>query len=169
MYCNLNRGNLWLTCYPWSISTNQPGQSFYRNLSISHIHCYCQSTTCWWHQRGMYVLRNHLGSPQCWHKPLFIILQREHGWRTAKRPGVDYFIAYLSQFFEIVVFTSQHQYVSKDVALRQQDAWLTRHFLKDRSTDHWETWPVYHCYCMATIPRGNPLCRRKSSQGESSI
>jgi import inner membrane translocase subunit TIM50 len=32
---------------------------------------------------------------------------KEHGWRHAKRPGVDYFLSYLSQFYEIVVFTSQ--------------------------------------------------------------
>ncbi|ORX83011.1 NIF-domain-containing protein [Basidiobolus meristosporus CBS 931.73] len=32
----------------------------------------------------------------------------EHGWRIAKRPGVDYFLAYLSQFYEIIVFTSQN-------------------------------------------------------------
>lgn len=38
---------------------------------------------------------------------------RQHGWRTAKRPGVDYFLAYLSQFYEIVVFTSQPVYVSE--------------------------------------------------------
>ncbi|ORY98768.1 HAD-like domain-containing protein [Syncephalastrum racemosum] len=31
----------------------------------------------------------------------------KHGWRHAKRPGVDYFLAYMSQFFEIVIFTSQ--------------------------------------------------------------
>ena len=31
---------------------------------------------------------------------------REHGWRVAKRPGVDYFIHYLSQYYEIVLFTS---------------------------------------------------------------
>jgi import inner membrane translocase subunit TIM50 len=37
---------------------------------------------------------------------------REHGWRTAKRPGVDYFIGYLSQFYEIVVFTSQAAYTA---------------------------------------------------------
>lgn len=37
--------------------------------------------------------------------------QRQHGWRTAKRPGVDYFIAYLSQFYEIVIFTTQPYYV----------------------------------------------------------
>ncbi|QPG73452.1 hypothetical protein FOA43_000763 [Brettanomyces nanus] len=27
------------------------------------------------------------------------------GWRTAKRPGVDYFLGYLSQYYEIVVFS----------------------------------------------------------------
>lgn len=32
---------------------------------------------------------------------------REHGWRIAKRPGLDYFLAYLFQYFEIVVFTNQ--------------------------------------------------------------
>jgi len=29
-----------------------------------------------------------------------------------KRPGIEYFIGYLSQFYEIVVFTSQYAYVS---------------------------------------------------------
>lgn len=33
---------------------------------------------------------------------------REHGWRTAKRPGLDYFLSYLSQYYEIVVFTNQY-------------------------------------------------------------
>lgn len=31
---------------------------------------------------------------------------REHGWRIAKRPGVDYFLHYLSQYYEIVLFTT---------------------------------------------------------------
>ncbi|KAI0839246.1 NIF-domain-containing protein [Hypoxylon sp. FL0890] len=31
---------------------------------------------------------------------------REHGWRIAKRPGVDYFLRYLSQYYELVLFTS---------------------------------------------------------------
>ncbi|KAG5974109.1 mitochondrial inner membrane protein required for protein import [Claviceps digitariae] len=31
---------------------------------------------------------------------------REHGWRVAKRPGMDYFIRYLSQYYELVLFTS---------------------------------------------------------------
>ncbi|TCD69387.1 mitochondrial inner membrane protein required for protein import [Steccherinum ochraceum] len=37
---------------------------------------------------------------------------RQHGWRTAKRPGVDYFLAYLSQFYEIVIFTTQYHYAT---------------------------------------------------------
>lgn len=45
------------------------------------------------------------------HIILLIIHQRQHGWRTAKRPGVDYFLAYLSQFYEIVIFTTQYHYV----------------------------------------------------------
>ena len=28
------------------------------------------------------------------------------GWRTAKRPGVDYFLRYLQQYYELVIFTS---------------------------------------------------------------
>lgn len=31
---------------------------------------------------------------------------REHGWRFAKRPGVDYFLRYLCQYYELVIFTS---------------------------------------------------------------
>lgn len=31
---------------------------------------------------------------------------RQHGWRVAKRPGMDYFIRYLSQYYELVLFTS---------------------------------------------------------------
>ncbi|KAK4538185.1 hypothetical protein CDCA_CDCA16G4210 [Cyanidium caldarium] len=31
---------------------------------------------------------------------------RTTGWRTAKRPGVDAFLAYMAQFYEVVVFTS---------------------------------------------------------------
>lgn len=38
--------------------------------------------------------------------------EREAGWRTAKRPGVDYFLTYLSQFYEIVIFTTQHSYTA---------------------------------------------------------
>ncbi|KAF9262545.1 HAD-like protein [Marasmius fiardii PR-910] len=40
---------------------------------------------------------------------------RQYGWRTAKRPGVDYFLAYLSQFYEVVIFTSQYFYTAQPV------------------------------------------------------
>ncbi|KAI7883626.1 NIF-domain-containing protein [Lichtheimia hyalospora FSU 10163] len=39
----------------------------------------------------------------------------KHGWRHAKRPGVDYFLAYLSQFFEIVIFTSQTSFNAQPI------------------------------------------------------
>ncbi|KAJ9662865.1 mitochondrial inner membrane protein required for protein import [Neophaeococcomyces mojaviensis] len=32
---------------------------------------------------------------------------REHGWRIAKRPGLDYFLKYLSLYYELVIFSSQ--------------------------------------------------------------
>lgn len=41
---------------------------------------------------------------------------RTHGWRTAKRPGVDYFLGYLSQFYEIVLFSSQPLYTAAPIA-----------------------------------------------------
>lgn len=44
------------------------------------------------------------------------LLQRAKGWQTVKRPGVDYFLAYLSQFYEIVLFTSQPLYTAAPVA-----------------------------------------------------
>ena len=52
-----------------------------------------------------------------WERPYTLVLSledllvhqewsREHGWRMAKRPGVDYFLRYLSNYFELVIFTS---------------------------------------------------------------
>ncbi|KAF9053838.1 HAD-like protein [Hymenopellis radicata] len=40
---------------------------------------------------------------------------RQNGWRTAKRPGVDYFLAYISQFYEVVVFTTQQSYSAEPI------------------------------------------------------
>ncbi|MCO5549654.1 hypothetical protein L7F22_003127 [Adiantum nelumboides] len=36
---------------------------------------------------------------------------RQHAWRTAKRPGLDYFLGYLSQWYEIVLFSRQPVYI----------------------------------------------------------
>ncbi|KAI5289297.1 mitochondrial inner membrane protein required for protein import [Ascosphaera aggregata] len=45
---------------------------------------------------------------------------REHGWRLAKRPGVDYFLRYLNQYFELVLFTSV-PVMQADQVLRKLD------------------------------------------------
>ncbi|KAG0251274.1 mitochondrial inner membrane protein required for protein import [Mortierella polycephala] len=39
---------------------------------------------------------------------------KDHGWRVAKRPGAEYFLAYMFQHYEIVIFTTQ----TADTALR---------------------------------------------------
>lgn len=36
-----------------------------------------------------------------------IFLQRDRGWRTFKRPGVDAFLEHMAQFYEIVVYSDQ--------------------------------------------------------------
>lgn len=45
---------------------------------------------------------------------------REHGWRMAKRPGVDYFLRYLSQYYELAIFTSVPSMVG-DPIIRKLD------------------------------------------------
>jgi import inner membrane translocase subunit TIM50 len=44
----------------------------------------------------------------------------KHGWRTAKRPGVDYFLRYLSQYYELVIFTSVRS-MDADPIIRKLD------------------------------------------------
>jgi import inner membrane translocase subunit TIM50 len=45
---------------------------------------------------------------------------RERGWRIAKRPGVDYFLRYLSQYYELVLFTTQPSTMA-DQVIRKLD------------------------------------------------
>ncbi|KAF2013927.1 import inner membrane translocase subunit tim-50 mitochondrial precursor [Aaosphaeria arxii CBS 175.79] len=44
----------------------------------------------------------------------------QHGWRMAKRPGVDYFLRYLSQYYELVIFTSVRS-MDADPIIRKLD------------------------------------------------
>lgn len=55
---------------------------------------------------------------------------REHGWRMAKRPGVDYFLRYLTQYFELVIWTSQPMGMAEQV-IRKFDPF------------HIVTWPLF--------------------------
>ena len=43
---------------------------------------------------------------------------REHGWRIAKRPGLDYFLRYLQPYYEIVIFTSAPSMVGVPVLMK---------------------------------------------------
>lgn len=45
---------------------------------------------------------------------------RTKGWEVAKRPGVDYFLRYLSQYYELVIFTSV-QMMNADLVIRKLD------------------------------------------------
>ncbi|GEQ69101.1 hypothetical protein JCM33374_g2772 [Metschnikowia sp. JCM 33374] len=66
--------------------------------------------------------------PEAYRRPLTLVLtlddllvhsswDAKNGWRTAKRPGLDYFLGYLSQYYEIVIFGSEYQmYSEKTVA-----------------------------------------------------
>ena len=55
---------------------------------------------------------------------------REHGWRVAKRPGADYFLRYLSQYYEIVLFTTVPFGIAEPV-VRKLDPF------------HFITWPLF--------------------------
>lgn len=41
---------------------------------------------------------------------------QKYGWRTAKRPGCDYFLGYLSQYYEIVLFSDNYMMYAEKIA-----------------------------------------------------
>lgn len=64
--------------------------------------------------------------PPPYQRPLTLVLSLEDllvhsewtqkgGWKTAKRPGVDYFLSYLSQYYEIVIFASNYMMYSEKI------------------------------------------------------
>lgn len=55
---------------------------------------------------------------------------REKGWQVAKRPGVDYFIRYMQQYYELVIFTSV-QSMNADMVIRKLDPF------------HLVSWPLF--------------------------
>lgn len=63
-------------------------------------------------------------APEPYRRPLTLVLSLDdllihsewdtkNGWRTGKRPGLDYFLGYLSQYYEIVIFGSNSQMFSE--------------------------------------------------------
>ena len=55
---------------------------------------------------------------------------RDRGWRMAKRPGLDYFLRYLSQYYELVLFTSV-PFAMGEPAIRKLDPY------------HFVMWPLF--------------------------
>ncbi|KAK6496923.1 mitochondrial inner membrane protein required for protein import [Arthrobotrys musiformis] len=60
---------------------------------------------------------------------------REHGWRTAKRPGAEYFLTYLGQYYEIVIFTSQPNVMAAPIVAKL-DPFRTCHQLYREATKY---------------------------------
>ncbi|AMD20791.1 HDR049Cp [Eremothecium sinecaudum] len=65
--------------------------------------------------------------PPPYQRPLTLVLPLEdflvhsewsqkHGWRTAKRPGADYFLGYISQYYEVVLFSSNYMMNAEKIA-----------------------------------------------------
>lgn len=82
--------------------------------------------------------------PPPYQRPLTLVLSLEDllvhsewnqqsGWRTAKRPGVDYFLGYLSQYYEIVLFSSNYMMYSEKIAekLDPIHAFITYNLFKE--------------------------------------
>ncbi|KAJ1493529.1 NLI interacting factor-like phosphatase-domain-containing protein, partial [Baffinella frigidus] len=46
---------------------------------------------------------------------------RQRGHRTQKRPGLDAFLAHMSQFYEIIIFTSAMQTYAQPIAAQLQE------------------------------------------------
>ncbi|CAH00081.1 protein translocase subunit TIM50 [Kluyveromyces lactis] len=82
--------------------------------------------------------------PPPYQRPLTLVLSLEDllvhsewtqqsGWRTAKRPGVDYFLGYLSQYYEIVLFSSNYMMYAEKIAekLDPIHAFITYNLFKE--------------------------------------
>lgn len=61
---------------------------------------------------------------------------REHGWRVAKRPGLDYFLGYLGQYYEIVLFSSQYQPNCEKIIMKLDPyhAWFSHILTREHTT-----------------------------------
>ena len=60
---------------------------------------------------------------------------KTHGWRSAKRPGLDYFLGYLSMYYELVVFSDSPSHLVIPIAekMGQYPGFITQ-FLSREAT-----------------------------------
>lgn len=82
--------------------------------------------------------------PEPYKRPLTLVLTLEDllihsewtqkgGWKTAKRPGVDYFLGYLSQYYELVLFSSNYMMFGEKIVekLDPLHAYITYQLYKE--------------------------------------
>jgi import inner membrane translocase subunit TIM50 len=62
---------------------------------------------------------------------------REKGWRFVKRPGMDYFIRYLSQYYELVIFSSTSMGIA-DPVVRKLDPYHFAMWTLFREATKWK-------------------------------
>ncbi|OWZ17252.1 Mitochondrial import inner membrane translocase subunit TIM50 [Phytophthora megakarya] len=61
-----------------------------------------------------------------------VLLQRKHGWRHAKRPGVDEFLETLCQYYEIVIFSQN--YGAEEIVMKLDPKQCALHVLSRDAT-----------------------------------
>ncbi|TMW55667.1 hypothetical protein Poli38472_010549 [Pythium oligandrum] len=64
---------------------------------------------------------------------------RKHGWRHAKRPGVDEFLEALAQYYEIVVFSQNHMYMAEEILVKLDRKQNVLHLLARESTRYFNS------------------------------
>lgn len=64
---------------------------------------------------------------------------RKHGWRHAKRPGVDEFLETLAQYYEIVVFSNHHSYMAEEIVAKMDRKQAVLHVLARESTRYYNS------------------------------
>lgn len=78
---------------------------------------------------------------------------REHGWRVAKRPGMDYFLRYLSQYYELVIFTSV-PWAMGEPLVRKLDPFRIVMWNLYREATKYKDGEIVKVGCSMPVPRG---------------
>ncbi|KAI0216140.1 mitochondrial inner membrane protein required for protein import, partial [Massospora cicadina] len=66
-----------------------------------------------------------------------VVWDREHGYRVAKRPGLERFLGIMFQLYEVVIFTSQQEYNARPLLEKFDPYHMYHHYLLTRdSTTH---------------------------------
>lgn len=82
--------------------------------------------------------------------------QRKHGWRHAKRPGVDEFLETLCQYYEIVIFSQN--YGAEEIVAKLDPKVRASYLLRRKAVCVLTILPTWlsnaHCTCCPATRRG---------------